>query len=323
MRFALIGSNFVVDWFVEAARQCPDVELQVAYSRTEKQAQSNAEKWGIPHACWDIAALATHPDVDAVYIASPNLFHAEQIEAMLQGGKHVFCEKPIVPSEAQLYPLLALAEERGLLLLEAIRPAFLPAMQQLRDLLPKLGVLRYAEFAYAQYSSRYERFLQGIVENAFDPTLCNGTLIDLGVYCVAWMLGLFGEPSSIQSTAFFLKDSIDASGAALCGYDAFQVLLRYSKVHGSDQPAVIEGENGLLRFSPFPIPHTAQLCLRGEESVSIALDGEPHDMRYEIEAFVACAKDPSKAKRYQQQSAATLRVMDTIRAQCGIDFRKK
>lgn len=323
MRFAMIGSNFIVDSFVNAARLCEGVSLAAVYSRTEAQARQNAEKWGIPKAVWDIRQLAADPDIDAVYIASPNLFHFEQAELFLRAGKHVLCEKPIVPYEGQLPTLLRIAQERGVLLLEAIRPAFLPAVDTVRALLPKLGTLRFAEFAYAQYSRRYDRYQAGIVENAFDPTLCNGTLIDLGVYCVAWMLLLFGMPDKIAALASALDGSIDTNGAALCQFGTMQICLRYSKVHQSERHCVLEGENGYMQLTPFPIPTQAHVHLRGEPVETVDLGTLPDDMRYEIDSFVKMAADPPTAKQHQRGSLLTLRVMDMIRAQTGIHFEKE
>lgn len=323
MRFAIVGSNFIAEWFVAAAKECDKLVLQTAFSRSREQAQANAEKWGARSACWDWEQLHRDEHVDAVYIATPNALHYQQVESMLLAGKHVLCEKPIVPSEKELEPLLALAKQRGLLLLEAMRPAHLPALQTVQELLPKLGTLRYAEFPYAQYSSRYERFQQGIVENAFDPTLANGTLIDLGVYCAHWMVMLLGEPKSIVSLASFIDNSIDISGCALCDYGAMQAALRYSKVHQSWRPAVLEGEEGSLTLSPFPIPTQAELHLRSGETTVIPLGTREHDMAYEIARFMELAQNPAQAEPYHRWTRMTLRVMDAIRAQCGIDFTKR
>ena len=323
MRFAIVGSNFVAEWFVAAAKECENVVLQTAFSRTREQARRNAEKWGTRSACWDWEELRRDGNVDAVYIASPNAFHFQQVESMLLAGKHVLCEKPIVPSEKELEPLLALARERGLLLLEAMRPAHLPALETIRELLPRLGTLRYAEFPYAQYSSRYERFQQGIVENAFDPTLANGTLIDLGVYCAHWMVMLFGEPRRVVSLASFIDDSIDTNGSALCDYGSMQVNLRYSKVHQSWRPAIIEGEEGSLSLSPLPVPAQAELCLRNGETTLLPLGTREWDMAYEINRFLELAQNPAQAEPYHRWTGMTLRVMDAIRAQNGIDFTKR
>ncbi|NLV58877.1 MAG: Gfo/Idh/MocA family oxidoreductase [Clostridiales bacterium] len=323
MRFAIVGSNFIADRFVRAARECENLVLQTAYSRTREQALQNAERWGTKSACWDFAELSRDQNIDAVYIASPNAFHYQQIGSMLLAGKHVLCEKPIVPSEKELIPLLEQAGKRGLLLLEAMRPAHLPALETIRELLPKLGTLRYAEFPYAQYSSRYDRFKEGIVDNAFNPTLANGALMDLGVYCVHWMVMLLGEPGKVVSLASFIDDSIDVCGSALCDFGGMQVHLCYSKVHQSLRPAVIEGEAGSLTLSPFPIPTQAELRFRSGETTLIPLETREHDMAYEIFRFMKMTKNPGLAEPYHRWTQSTLRVMDAIRAENGIDFAKR
>lgn len=321
MRFAVIGSNFIADRFMAAARLCDGFTLEAVYSRSAAQAETNRVKWGAVKACHTLEALAADPDVQAVYIASPNSFHFSQCEQLLAAGKHVLCEKPIVPDAASLAALLRTAERHGTLLLEAMRPAHLPAVETVRALLPELGTLRHAVFPYCQYSSRYDRVLAGVRENAFDPTLCNGALMDIGVYCVHWMLLLLGEPTDVLSRATFLEGSIDITGSALCAYPGLQAHLRYSKVHDSVSPCVLEGERGSLTLEPFPIPRSATLYPRGGEPRTIGLDTPQQDMVCEIEAFQRLCANPAAAASYQQLSLKALRVMDRIRWDNGILFR--
>jgi len=323
LRFAVIGSNFIADWFVAAAEACEGLTLHTAYSRTHEQAALNAQKWGFHSASHDLDALALDPEIDAVYIASPNACHFDQVKRMLLGGKHVLCEKPLVPSASEFETLLTLAQSRDLLLLEAMRPAHLPGIPTIKEHLPLLGTLRYAEFPYAQYSSRYQKFCQGIVENAFDPTFAGGALLDIGIYCIHWMAMLFGEPDSIRSAAAFLDYSIDINGMAICEYGSMQAVARYSKAHYSDSPAVIEGENGCLTLSPFPIPQEMKLYIKGKDPVTLALDTGQQDMRYEIQRFIEMAAHPLNAVDYQTVTLQTLRITDKIRAQNDIDFQKK
>jgi len=323
MRFALIGSNFIVDWFMEAAVLCDRFELQTVYSRSEEQAKTNQEKWRAATWDTDLERVARDPLVDAVYIASPNACHPEQTRAFLKAGKHVLCEKPIAPSAAEFEALLRLANERGLLLLEAMRPAFLPALETIRSLLPELGTLRHAEFPYCQYSSRYDRYREGFAENTFDPTLCNGALMDIGVYCIHWMVLLLGAPRSVCSRATFLDHSIDVTGAAVCDYPTLQASVSYSKVHKGRRPCVIEGEKASLSFAPFPLPETITVTALNGDTRMIEVDTRVPDMVHEINTFIMLTKNPADALPYQQHSISTLKVMDRIREDNGIDFRRR
>ncbi|MEG2931213.1 MAG: Gfo/Idh/MocA family oxidoreductase, partial [Ruthenibacterium sp.] len=157
VRFAVIGSNFIVERFLAAAALCPEFTLSTVYSRTQERAQELSQKWGAPHACSDLAALAEDKTVDAVYLASPNVCHAQQAILMLRAGKHVLCEKPMATDMAEFEAMCAAARESGTVLMEAMRSAHGPALPMLRQTVEQLGALRTAEFSYCQYSSRYQK----------------------------------------------------------------------------------------------------------------------------------------------------------------------
>lgn len=93
VNFAVIGTNFVTDSLIDAGRQCEGFHVQAVYSRTMKRAKEYAKKYQIED-CYDsLEQLARAKNIDAVYVASPNAFHAKQSIQMLNAGKHVLCEK--------------------------------------------------------------------------------------------------------------------------------------------------------------------------------------------------------------------------------------
>lgn len=65
-----------------------------------------------------------------------------------------------------------------------MRPDFDPAFDMIKNALPRIGKIRRASFEFCQYSSRYDRFKDGIIENAFNPALGNAAVSDIGVYCI-------------------------------------------------------------------------------------------------------------------------------------------
>ena len=318
MNFGIIGSNFIVERFIEAGKHHPDFFVVCCYSRSIEQAKINSEKWGAKSYTDDIFELAAKPDVQAVYIASPNKFHAQHIKIMLEHGKHVLCEKPITSNARDFSLLLELARSRNLMLMEAMRPLFLPCMDDIEQAVKKLGKLRYVNLPYCQYSSRYDKFKQGIMENAFNPALHNGALLDIGVYCVAWAEKLFGIPKNLQAYGSFLPHSIDSNGTILMDYGDMQLTAVYSKVHDMNIGAVIAGENGELELKPFPIVRSINVRLRGKEAEVINFDMKQNDMFYEIDAFVNM--DLDRIEEYQNHSLNSLYIMDTVRRLVGIDF---
>ena len=314
MKFAIIGSNFIVDLFMQSAQGCPDFTPQVTYSRTRAQAEANAARWGAARAVWDWQALLDAPDVQAVYVASPNLCHKQQTLDLLNAGKHVLCEKPLTLTRADAEELYAAADRRGLALMEAMRPAHLPCLDRVRQAMVQVGPIRRADFIYCQYSSRYDKFKRGIVENAFDPSMGGGALRDIGVYPLAWMELLFGAPAVVQAAGYTLPGSIDAVGSALALYDGLTATAGWSKVHDGRNAARLEGERGIVELTPFPLPNRMTVAPRGGTPETVPLETDALDMRYELEDFIRLCAAPSNDP-WRVHTLQVLTMMEQIRAQ--------
>lgn len=320
--FAVIGRNFVVDDFLTAALARDDVHLLGVYSRRADTARDFADKYGAARTYTDLDALAADPDLDFVYIASPNICHEAQTVRLLQGGKHVLVEKPAAPTLAGFLRMAAAAEQNGRVLMEAMMPAHMPALETVRALLPQIAPVRMADFSYCQYSSRYDKFKAGIVENAFDPTLCNGALLDIGIYCVLWIAALFGTPRTLHCAGSFLPGSIDGDGAFLAQYDELVCRVAYSKIADSALPCEIQGERGRIRIDRASRPREVTLTLRGGESRTVRIPDTCHEMSFELADFLACI-DGASPDRFTQITRISLGITDRVREQLGINFQKK
>ena len=190
IRFAVIGTNTITDKFLQAASALPDFKLCAVYSRTLARAQEYAQKNNVSLVFDSLEALADSDQIDAVYIASPNFCHAAQSILMMQHHKHVLCEKPIASNASEFQQMYDTAIKNQVILLEAMRSVFSPGFAAIRSLLPVLGTIRQVDFSFCKYSSRYDHFKEGIIENAFHPALSNAALMDIGVYCVhVWHAG--------------------------------------------------------------------------------------------------------------------------------------
>ncbi|STM17483.1 putative oxidoreductase [Escherichia coli] len=93
---------------------------------------------------------------------------------------HVICEKPLASNLAEVDAAIACARENQVVLFEAFKTASLPNFHLLRQALPKVGKLRKVFFNYCQYSSRYQRYLDGENPNTFNPAFSNGSIMDIG-----------------------------------------------------------------------------------------------------------------------------------------------
>ena len=320
--FAVIGRNFVVDSFLEAAAERDDVRLLGVYSRLESTARAFAEVHGAQRVYTDLSALAADDDLDFVYIASPNVCHEAQTIAMLRGGRHVLVEKPAAPTRDGFARMCAAADDSGRVLMEAMMPAHMPVLDKVREWLPRIAPVRTADFSYCQYSSRYDRFKAGIVENAFDPTLAGGALMDIGIYCVHWLSALFGVPDSLQGACIFLPHSIDGAGKFTARFGETLCSVSYSKISDGTLPCEIQGEGGVIRIDRASRPRTAELRLRGGATERFETPAGHADMYYELSDFLALL-DGADDLPFRRMTRDALTITDLARETMGVDFQKE
>ena len=326
MRFGTIGTNFISREFRKAGEKLESFSLAVVYSRTMETARAFAGEDAI--ACTDsLQELASREDVDAVYIASPNKFHYEQAAQMLRAGKHVLLEKPACPDAASFARLTALARENGVVLLEAMRSAFTPGFRALREAVAKVGKVRRVSFTYCQYSSRYDAYKRGVVENAFNPAFCNGSLMDIGVYCVHTLVALCGLPKEMAAVANRLDNGLDSQGSVLCRYGDMVADLSWSKVADSRRDNEIQGEEGTLLIDSITNPKKIVLVGRDKRRQTLYSDpdeeffGMDHEIRAFMDFAARCTDGARPWEEFNLITEQTLSLMDAIRRQTGIDFR--
>lgn len=318
--FATIGTNFVVEWFLEAAKQCPDFRYLLSYSRKEETARAFAQEHGAEGFCTTLEEIINHDAVTAVYVASPNSLHYEQARKLLEAGKHVLCEKTITSNLQELEALLAAAEKNKVTVLEAMRPIFDPGFHLIEETLPRLGKIRRVTFQYGKYSSRYDRFKQGIIENAFNPAFSNGALTDIGVYCIHSLVRLFGMPKRLHADGIFLENGVDAAGTILASYEGMLAEVLYSKICDNRIPSQIQGEEGTLVIHELPSPFRIVFYPRKGEKEVLWLREDRMNMEYEVREWSRIVSGEVSPVRYNQCSLMEMQIIDEVKKQTGIVF---
>ena len=320
-RIGIIGTNFVSDWLCEAAAETGLFVSAAVYSRTEESGRAFADKHGIPVVYMDMEAFLSS-DLDIIYVASPNSLHCQHALAAMKHGKHVLCEKPIATTSAELELMKKTALENRCVLLEAMRPAFDPALQVVKDNLAKLGQIRRVCLEFCQYSSRYDKFKNGEIMNAFNPALGNAAIMDIGVYAVHVCLQLFGKPvGEILSKSVILQNGMEGMGTIFMPYADFQAEVVYAKIIDSVNGSCIIGENGSILIDKISVPGSVQLKLRGQEPVELLDTTVPNNMIYELRAFADLIERGDVEHKYMDVSTMEMEVLDAVRAQNNIVFQ--
>jgi len=319
LKIGIIGSNFVSDWLCQAVLETEEFSLEAIYSRKQETGDTFAAKYNIPNVYTNMEDFLSS-DLDAVYIASPNKYHAPHAISALEHGKHVLCEKPIATSSVEWTKMEKAAQKNKVVLLEAMRPAFDPAIQVVKDNLHKIGTIRRAVFEFCQYSSRYDRFKQGEILNAFTPALGNAAVMDIGVYAIHVCAALFGRPLSIDSRSLLLHNGMEGMGNIFLSYDSFFAQVVYAKIYDSVTPSMIIGEDGAILIDKLSQPSSVTLHMRGGKPEQIYTSNTDNNMIYQVRTFAKLIRENLTAHTYNRVSSLVMEILDTVREQNNIRF---
>lgn len=322
IKFGIIGTNWITEDFIKAARQLEDFELTAVFSRTENTAQQFANKHDIPYIYTDLESFASSPELDAVYIASPNSLHAKQAIVLMNHGKHVLCEKPIASNVREVEQMFEAAGRNGVLLMEAMKSTLTPNFQAIKENLHKIGTVRRYFASYCQYSSRYDEYLKGNILNAFKPEFSNGALMDLGIYCIYPLVVLFGQPVQIQGSGLMLESGVDGQGSILLKYKELDAVIQFSKISDSYASAEIHGEKGTIVFDKVSRPDKVEIRYRGGKIEEITKPQIDNAMYYEVQEFIQLIQSGSKESfvNSSANSRMTMAIMDETRRQIGLVY---
>jgi scyllo-inositol 2-dehydrogenase (NADP+) len=322
IRFGIIGTNWITEDFIKAASEIEDFKLNAVYSRTEERAKEFATKFNVKTTFTDLESMAKSEEIDAVYIASPNFLHAKQAIIFMNHGKHVLCEKPIASNTMELREMISTAKKNNVLLMEALKTTFLPTFKRIRDNLHKIGKIRRYFASYCQYSSRYDAYKEGIILNAFNPALSNGSLMDIGIYCLYPMVVLFGKPQSVKATGILLDSGVDGEGSMILGYKEMDAVIMHSKITNSYLPSEIQGENGSIIIDRINNPEKVEIRYRDGNVEDLTQPQVKNTMYYEVKEFIELiqnGKVESSTNSYTH-SMMTMEIMEEARKQMGLVY---
>jgi predicted dehydrogenase len=322
IKFAIIGTNWITEEFIKAAKEVPDFSLKAVYSRTEEKAKEFAAKVGAELTFTNLEEMAKSDEIDAVYIASPNSFHAEQAILLMNHGKHVICEKPMASNTKEVQAMIEAAQQNNVVLMEAMKTTLLPNFQAIRKHIHKIGKIRRYFASYCQYSSRYDAYKQGTVLNAFNPKFSNGSLMDLGVYCLYPMVVLFGKPLNVKANSVKLETGVDGEGSVILDYGEMDAVVQYSKISNSYIPAEIQGEEGSIIIDAIHTPQKVEIRYRDGSIEDITETQDHHPMYYEAKEFIELIQNGKQQSEINshQHSLTTIEIIEKARKQTGIVF---
>lgn len=327
MKLAILGTGFIVnEGALPALKQVPEIEVAAIFAlpRSKEVAEEIAAKHNIATVYTDYDELLANPDIEFVYVGLINSVHYEYTKRALEAGKNVIVEKPFASTAAEVAELCELALSKKLYVFEAVTLRYSPNFVAIREALPRLGKIRAVLANYSQYSSRYDKYLQGEVLPVFDPKRSGGALYDINIYNLNFIIGLFGAPQEVNYTANIGFNGIDTSGFATLKYDDFIAVALGAKDSESPSFVSIQGEKGWIKVlgAPNELKSFEMHLNNSGETTKYELNKYSHRMVHEFKEFeqIYRTKDFEKMRSELDVSLAVIRTAEKARKQVGIVF---
>jgi predicted dehydrogenase len=214
IRLGVIGAGNIAAAFVKESPACRCVEIVAIGSRSEARAQDFAERFSLQKNYGSYQALLDDPEIDAVYIATPNGEHKEWAIKATRSKKHVLCEKPLALTADDAREMFAAARAAGVVLIEAFPFRFQPQTQEVLERVHRgdLGnvVTFSGSFGFAMTNPNNVRL---------DPAQGGGAIWDVGVYPINLARAVFGiEPSRVCASGKMHAGGVDLTSTVLMEY---------------------------------------------------------------------------------------------------------
>lgn len=321
-RFGIVGTGRISDWVLKGAVMEPRFEAAAVCSRSQESGKAFAEAHGIGKVYTDISEMASDPNIDAIYIGTPNSTHHDLAILCMAHGKHVLCEKPLTSNAREVGEMIDVAKANGVMLMEAMISTLCPNFVAARKRLAKMGSVRHYFASFCQYSSKYDlvkRIIAGednsAVPSSLNPDCCGGALMDIGIYPIYPMVSLFGRPKGIKAEVTTCEVPVDArcfgtsagsvteadaepveasgrdgwkridlQGSVIFEYEGMSASVIYSKIADSHLCTEISCDGGILSLDQIHICRHVEMTRRGAPTSGRATGPQAVDISVPVDA---------------------------------------
>ncbi len=346
-RFGIVGTGRISDWVLRGALMEPRFEAAAVCSRSRERGNAFAGAHGIGKVYTDIVAMASDPEIDAIYIGTPNSTHHDLAIKCMSHGKHVLCEKPLAANAREVGEMIAAARADGVMLMEAMISTLCPNFVAARERLAEMGTVRHYFASFCQYSSKYDlvkKIIAGegssTVPSSLNPDCCGGALMDIGIYPIYPMVSLFGRPKGVKADIMTCEVPVGASnqwkrvdlqGSVIFEYDGMTASVIYSKIADSRLRTEISCDGGILSLDQIHICRHAEMTRRGTPTSGRASGPQADDISVPVDADEYLCEfrefiDVLESGRLEssvnslETSLITSEILDEIRRQSGVVF---
>lgn len=302
----IVGCGNIAKRFVPEADCVNNLHIVGAYDHDKNVCESFTKNFNLDHSYPSFEDMLK--DVDAVYIATPHLSHYSYSKQSLLAGKHVLCEIPLVLEEAQAIELHNIAEQQGVILMDAHKTAHSPAFNHLIVMI-KSGVIGEVVDIEASLS----RLLPDKTRREFDANQAGGSMYESAVYPLLPIFKLLGTNYKNLNIYSKIENGIDIYTKGVMHYPKAICSFKLGLGVKTEGNLVISGTKGYA-YVEAPWWKTDYFELRYEDlnktkKLFYKWDGE--GLRYEIQEWLSCIINKRNTSRLRKdESIAMSRVIE-------------
>jgi glycerol-3-phosphate cytidylyltransferase len=304
----IIGCGRVARRFPAEADVVNGLKVVATYDIDSVAAESLASSVEGAKAC--VSPQELYEKVEAVYVATPHLSHYSYIKEAILAGKHVLCETPMVLNGEEAKELFSLAENKGVILMEANKTAHCPAFNHLVVMI-KSGIIGEGVDIEASLSKLWndQKTLR-----EFDPEQAGGSLYELGSYPLLPIIRILGCQYENLNLYSRMKDGVDMYTKGVMRYPHAVCSFKVGLGVKTEGNLVISGTKGYA-YVPAPWWKTDYFELRYEDqnkNQKFFYKWDGTGLRYEIQEFISCIlnKRFSTSRLRRRESICMAEVME-------------
>lgn len=306
IRVGIVGCGRVADRFPSEADVVNGIEVCAAYDINPEAMRSLIAK-GNNNIIGYNNLDRFYREVDAVYIATPHLAHYPCIKEALRRRKHVLCETPMVLNGEQAKELYKMAQQQGVILMEANKTAHCPAFNHLMVLIKSglIGEVVDIEASLSQLLDNNGR--------EFDPSQAGGALFEEGSYPLLPIIKLLGINYQDMNLFSRMENGVDIYTKGVLRYPKAICSFKVGLGVKTEGNLVISGTKGYA-YVPAPWWKTDYFELRYEDqnqNKKYFYKWDGYGLRYEIQEFISCILNRrfSSARLRRRESICMAEIM--------------
>lgn len=315
--WAILGCGNIANDFAREMNKMGGKVYSVA-NRTYEKAVDFAKKYEIEKVYENIDDIFVDENVDIVYIATPHNKHIEYILKALQNNKHVLCEKAITLNSDELNKAVNLANEKNLILAEAMTIYNMPLYNELEKIIDsgKLGNFRLAQVNFGSFKE-YD-----MTNRFFNMDLAGGALLDIGVYALSCVRMFMTEyPDDIKSQVKFAVTGADEQSNIILKNSKDELASVTLSLHAK-QPkrATICFDKGYIEIFEYPRADSATIYYTEDNSTEKIKAGDINNaLCYEIENMENAIISGKNTMRLEF-TIDVMSIMTTLRNDWGMKY---